>query len=74
MKNKSIDLHNHLFIQLERLNDENITHEALAFEIERSKAIASISKEIISNSRLVHDVIRSKPDLLEPEKLPDMLT
>lgn len=53
MKNKSIDLNNHLFEQLERLNDEELKGEDLKEEIERSKAIADISKQIIENNQLV---------------------
>ena len=52
VKNKLIDLNNHLFEQLERLNDEDLVGEELDQEIKRSKAIASISKTIINNANL----------------------
>lgn len=55
MKNKLIDLNNHLFAQLERLSDESLTNEALQAEIQRSNAVTSVAKEIISNGRLVLD-------------------
>ena len=55
MKNKLIDLNNHLFAQLERLSDESLTSEALQAEIQRSNAVTSVAKEIISNGRLVLD-------------------
>jgi hypothetical protein len=55
MKNKLIDLNNHLFAQLERLSDENLTPENLQQEIQRSHAIKVISREIIDNARLALD-------------------
>lgn len=55
MKNKLIDLNNHLFAQLERLSDEDLTPEELQAEIQRSNAVTSVAKEIISNGRLVLD-------------------
>ena len=53
MKNTLADLNNHLFIQLERLNDEAITPETLQLEILRSQAIANISRDVIANAALV---------------------
>lgn len=55
MKNKLLDLNNHLFAQLERLSDEETKGEPLKEEIERSKAIGSIACHIIDNARLALD-------------------
>ena len=53
MKNTLGDLNNHLFEQLERLNDENLKGEELQEEMERAKSIVNVSKTIIDNASLV---------------------
>lgn len=53
MNNKLIDLNNHLFGQLERLNDEDLKDEELEQEISRAKAITNISQTIVNNAELM---------------------
>lgn len=53
MKNKLSDLNDHLFMAIERLNDEDLTEEELDKEIKRAKAISDIAKPIIDNADLV---------------------
>ena len=53
MQNKLSDLNNHLFAQLERLGDEDITGDDLAVEISRAKAVTDVAEQIIANSALV---------------------
>jgi hypothetical protein len=52
MKNKLSDLNNHLFAQLERLSDENLTAEQIEQEAKRGEAIVSIADNIIRNADL----------------------
>lgn len=52
MKNKLTDLNDHLFAQIERLGDEDLSAEDLKNEIERSKAITSVSNQIVGNAAL----------------------
>ena len=52
MKNKLTDLNNHLFAQLERLSDEDLTDEQLEKEVTRSEAIVEVSGKTISNADL----------------------
>lgn len=74
MKNKLSDLNDHLFAQLERLSDEELEGEALESEIERSKAVTSVSKEIVSNAKTVlegeklkHEYGTRGPKMLESD-------
>ncbi len=52
MKNKLIDLNDHLFMQIERLVDEDLTPEDLEKEVARSNALVAVSDKIISNAEL----------------------
>jgi hypothetical protein len=50
MQNKSIDLNNHLFEQLERLNDDELTEgEGLDREVRRAEQKCKIAGKIIDN-------------------------
>ena len=52
MKNRLIDLNNHLFAEAERLGDENLTGEALQQEISRARALTGVAGAIIDNADL----------------------
>lgn len=52
MKNKLSDLNDHLFAQIERLGDEDLTEEQVAIEVKRAEAIVSVSDQIIGGAKV----------------------
>jgi len=52
MKNKLVDLNNHLFAQLERLSEEGLTLEQIESEVTRTDAIVAVSEQIVRNADL----------------------
>ena len=53
IKNTLSDLNDHLFAQLERLSDEDLSPDAFAQEVLRTDALVQVSEQIISNANLV---------------------
>lgn len=58
MKNTITDLRNHLFSQLERLGDEQVSKEEMAIEIEKSKAMKEIAQVIVNSAKVEVDFLR----------------
>lgn len=52
MKNKLLDLNNHLFEQLERLNDDELSDEGLAREAQRTDSMVKIADQIIGTAHV----------------------
>lgn len=75
MKNTLGDLNNHLFAQLEKLNDDDLTGEQLDSEIKRTEAMAKISEQIIRNGELQFKAMQHMDEYgYERKKLvPEML-
>lgn len=63
MKNQLSDLNNHLFAQLERLSDEDLTGEELKQEIDRSKAVNDVARNVVANAQLVLNAEIAKQEL-----------
>jgi len=72
MKNRLIDLNNHMFAQMERLSDEDLKGDDLTEEITRSKAVSNLATQIINNARLAlsatvainEGLLKSPPEML----------
>jgi len=79
MKNKLIDLNDHLFAEMERLSDEDLKGDALTEEIKRAKSIGFVASQIIGNARLALDaqvaisenLIKAPPKMLGIEGFKD---
>jgi hypothetical protein len=50
MKNKIVDLNNHLFAQLERLSDETLSPEQLDREVKRTDAIVAVADQLVRSA------------------------
>ena len=61
MKNKIEDLRNHLFAQLERLNDEESMKNPLKLEkeLQKAKAISEIGQVIVNSAKVEADFLKS---------------
>ncbi|QQT10832.1 hypothetical protein [Staphylococcus pasteuri] len=74
MKNTLNDLNNHLFAQLERLSDEDLKGEELQEELNRSKAVSDVAKNIVSNGNLILQAHKFKDDRMDANNhLPELL-
>lgn len=72
-KNKLVDLNNHLFEELERLNDEGLKGEALQEERERAKTMATVAQTIINNGELALKAQKHFDEYGKADHIPDML-
>lgn len=57
-KNKLTDLNDHLFAELERLGDEELSGDQLKEELGRAKGIAAISSQVIKNANTMLSAAR----------------
>lgn len=58
MKNKIVDLRNHLFAQLERLGEEDLSGEELNEEISRAKSIVNVGSVLVDLAKVEVDFVR----------------
>lgn len=52
-RNQLSDLNDHLFAELERLGDEDLTGDALHDELDRADAISKVAENVVENAALV---------------------
>lgn len=57
-----------LFDQFDRLNEPALTREELADQIERSKAVVMVSKQLVEVGKLGLDAMRLKDDMMGGDK------
>ena len=72
-KNSLADLNNHLFEQLERLNDEDLTDDQLEKELKRADSMAKIAERISANADIAFKTMRYLKEYGEAPAVPDML-
>lgn len=73
MKNRLTDLNNHLFMQLERINDDKLKGDKLKEEILRDSAMTSIAGHIINNAAVVLKAHLAVKERLIDGDLPQVL-
>lgn len=73
MKNKLSDLNNHLFEELERLNDESLTGDELQMERERAKTMATVAQTIINNGELALKAAKYYEEYGNKQDMPEIL-
>lgn len=71
MKNKLSDLNDHLFAQLERLANEELTTEQIDAEVRRTDAVVAIADQIVGNAELALKAAKLYAD--HGEKILNML-
>lgn len=67
-----VDLNNHLFEQMERLNDDDLKGDDFEREITRAKAMSGIASQIIQNARVSVEAAKAFNEGLI-KKFPPML-
>lgn len=68
MKNSLKDLHDAMMAQIERLNKEGISNKKLEKEINRSRAISSVAKTMVSNADLMLRAQKQGDDYIDANR------
>lgn len=73
VRNQLTDLNNHLFEQLERLNDPDLTEEDLRLETQRTRLMSEVASDIIRTQALALKVVDTLAMVQESVSVPVML-
>lgn len=74
-RNTLMDLNNHLFAELERLGDEDLTQEELEKEIARADAITKVGNVLVNNAKTALEATKTQIEWGRREnvQIPEML-
>lgn len=72
-RNTLVDLNDYLFLQIERLNDEELTGEALETELKKSRALSQLAGNVIGAAGLVLEATKFNNDYETAGKAPRLL-
>lgn len=74
-RNTLMDLNNHLFAELERLGDEDLTQEELEKEIARADAITKVGNVLVNNAKTELEATKTQMEWGRREnvQIPEML-
>lgn len=67
------DVVNKLFDEYEKINNTALTGEKLNEQLNRTKAVVAISKQIVDTAALALDAQKARPNLLDGVNIPFML-
>lgn len=73
MKNRCTDLNDHLFAQMERLTDEDLTGEQLHTEVKRAHAVVAVADQIVRNAAVMLSAAKMADEFGGMAKVPAML-
>lgn len=72
-KNKLSDLNDHLFLAIERLNQEDLTPEQIEIETKRASVVSNLVGRGVDIARVALDGIKAKSNFIDANtELPEM--
>lgn len=72
-KNTLLDLNDHLFMQIERLNDDDLTGGQLVDEVKRAQAMTGLASQIIGSAGLMLKAVQVNSDIETEGTVPRLL-